>query len=674
MACGLPLQEAEAIALQLERVCDGSAVEAWRTVSHTVLRPTHPFAVHSLLFNAVYRDWDPSQGPPPAWVPTKETVRSTNLRRLMSARGFSSVREFQKWSATHRGDFWRMMIAELGISFFEPPQEIVELAEGRNHPRWLVGARFNIAESCFLAPPERMAIVHQREDGPIETITYAELRSLAGRVSNGLLRAGFNTGDAVAIAMPMTVTAVAIYLGLVQAGLVVVSIADSLAADEIAIRLKIADAKGIFTQDVVHRGGKDLPLYDRAAASSVRAIVVPAGENPAMQLRPGDSAWSDFLADCDQFAPIPCAADDPTNILFSSGTTGEPKAIAWNHASPLKAAADSYIFHDVHPQDRVAWPTNIGWMMGPWLIYASLVNRATMALYDGAPNGRGFGQFITNAGVTILGVVPSLVKTWRSTGCMEGLDWTSIRLFSSTGECSNPDDMRYLMMLAGYKPVIEYCGGTELAGGYIASTLLEPNVPGAFNSASMGMDFTILDESGRPADVGEVFLVPPSIGMSTRLLNGDHDAIYYEESPLGPDGAPLRRHGDAIERLPGGYFRAHGRVDDTMNLGGIKVSSAEIERTLNAIPGVAETAAIAVAPPGGGPSLLWIFAVADQSNADHEPLLAAMRRQLREHLNPLFKIERLVLIDAMPRTASNKIMRRLLRQRAVLEQEAPQSS
>ena len=304
-------------------------------------------------------------------------------------------------------------------------------------------------------------------------------------------------------------------------------------------------------------------------------------------------------------------------------------------------------------------------MMGPWLIYASLINRATMALYDGAPTGRGFGQFVSQAGVSILGVVPSLVKTWRNTSCMKGLDWSAIRHFSSTGECSNADDMLFLMSLAGYKPVIEYCGGTELAGGYIASTLLEPNAPSAFTTAAPGMDFVILDDDSQPGDLGEVFLVPPSIGMSTRMLNRDHDAVYFDGTPRGPDGIELRRHGDAIERLPGGFFRAHGRVDDTMNLGGIKVSSAEIERVLNTLPDVVETAAIAVPPPGGGPSLLEIFAVPSRSDVDAESLLAVMRTRVREELSPLFKIERLTLIDAMPRTASNKVMRRLLRDRSV---------
>ena len=196
----------------------------------------------------------------------------------------------------------------------------------------------------------------------------------------------------------------------------------------------------------------------------------------------------------------------------------------------------------------------------------------------------------------MLGVVPSLVKAWRHTGCMNGLDWSAIKAFSSTGECSNAADMQWLMEQGGGKPVIEYCGGTEIGGAYLTSTLTLPCAPGAFNTPTLGLDVVILNEDGQPADSGEMFIVPPSIGLSTTLLNGDHHAVYFEASPPGPNGEVLRRHGDQMERLPCGGWRALGRADDTMNLGGIKVSSAEIEQVLQSVPGVVETAAIAVSP------------------------------------------------------------------------------
>jgi acetyl-CoA synthetase len=661
IAQGVTAEEARAL---LPRIDDASRARtpanSWRAVSQSVLTPQHPFSLHQFLFAKIFERWDQRQGSPPVWMPTPESIRATNLAQFMFNRRIADYPSLHAWSVQNRAAFWLSFVREIGIRFAEPVKQAYDPESGVQSPRWFVGSKLNIADSCFLASADSPAILHQREGESIQCMTVGELHALANRISNGLIRAGLQPGDAVAIDMPMNAAPVAIYLGLVQAGLVVVSIADSLAPEEVSVRLKLADTKAMFTQDVIRRGGKELPLYQKLiAAEPPRTIVLPAGVALQVPLRDGDLSWDLFLAADDSFTPLPRDPEDLTNILFSSGTTGEPKAIPWTQSTPIKCVADAWFHHDVQPGERIAWPTNLGWMMGPWLIYASLVNRSAMAIYDGAPTGREFGQFISDTRVSLLGVIPSLVKTWRATRCMEGLDWSAIRRFSSTGECSNPDDMFYLMHLAGYKPVIEYCGGTEIAGGYVSSTMVQPNAPSTFTTACMGVDFVIFDESGQPANVGEAFLVPPSIGMSTRLLKRDHDEVYYAGVPKGPGGVVLRRHGDYLERLPNGYYRVHGRADDTMNLGGIKVSSAEIERVLNGLPGVVETAAVAVPPPGGGPSLLWIFAVAPA--ADHGGLLTAMRQALRDHLNPLFKIEGLKILDALPRTASNKVMRRLLR-------------
>ncbi|KAE8695043.1 hypothetical protein F3Y22_tig00110745pilonHSYRG00125 [Hibiscus syriacus] len=154
----------------------------------------------------------------------------------------------------------------------------------------------------------------------------------------------------------------------------------------------------------------------------------------------------------------------------------EPKPIPWTNATPFKAAADAWCHMDIRRGDIVAWPTNIGWMMGPWLMYASLLNGASMALYNGSPLSSGFAMF--DAKVTMLGVVPSIVRTWKSTNCIAGSDWSSIRCsscFSSTGEASNADEYLWLMGRAYYKHVIEYCGGTEIGGGFVYGSFLQPN-------------------------------------------------------------------------------------------------------------------------------------------------------------------------------------------------------
>ena len=676
IACGLEKTEALKITEAVNRILPTQSPTAcWYEISRYILTPQHPFALHQLLYETVYADFDRAKyGPPPVWFPTDEDITEANITRLMAELHIKTYPEFHAWSAANRDTFWRMMIDVLGIKATETYTEAQKDATGISTKL----AKLNIVESCFNASDDAIAIVTQREnDENLSTLTYHELESLTNRVANGLVDIDIEPGDAVAVDMPMTAESVAIYLGIVKAGCVVVGIADSFAPEEIATRLRIGNAKAVFTQDYINRAGKRLPLSEKViAANAPKAVVLSceSGGIVAQTQRENDMTWQDFLSDIETFTAVPCHPDAHTNILFSSGTTGEPKAIPWTHTTPIKCAADAYLHHDIHPGDILAWYTNLGWMMGPWLIYASLINRATIALYDGgSPTERDFGVFVQNAKVSMLGVVPTLVRAWKNTDCMQGLNWHAIRAFSSTGECSNPEEMLYLMSLAGYKPVIEYCGGTEIGGGYITGTRVQPAAPSTFTTPALGLNFLLFDDDGNLSDNGEVFIVSPSLGLSTSLLNADHNEVYFAGTPQ----SNLRRHGDAIERLGNGFeteswlagakYRVLGRVDDTMNLSGIKVSAAEIEEVLNIVSGIQETAAVAISPKDGGPSQLVIYAVLTASGAvpAKQKLHATLQTAISEHLNPLFRIHAVVIVDTLPRTASNKVMRRLLRQQAM---------
>ena len=323
--------------------------------------------------------------------------------------------------------------------------------------------------------------------------------------------------------------------------------------------------------------------------------------------------WDAFLNDNTSFTSVKQSPEELITILFSSGTTGNPKAIPWNHTTPIKGASDAYYHHDIHKNEVVCWPTNLGWMMGPWLVFAALINKASIGLYYGAPLNVAFGTFVQEAKVTMLGVVPSIVKHWKASGCMEGLDWSSIKCFSSTGEVSNPTEMTYLMQLAGGKPVIEYCGGTEIGGGYVTSTVVQDNYPSTFSTQALGTEFVLLNDDNKAAKKGEVFMIPPTMGLSNALLNRDHHKEYYKGTPQYKNHI-LRRHGDAMLQLENGYYKAQGRTDDAMNLGGIKVGSIQIEGVINKLNFVKESAAIAVAPKDGGPSFLVVYYVALQNN------------------------------------------------------------
>lgn len=608
-------------------------------------------------WRTIFSDWPRDRGPCPAWVPDPARIDESNVAGWMRETDCRTVEELHRWSVEHRSDFWEAALDWLDIAFREEPNDVFQPRTDRCSPDVLPGARLNIVESCFQASADQIAVITGRRDGTMEYHTYAELQSLTRRVARFLIEQGYPPGARIGVILPLTFESIAIYLGIILAGRVAVSIADSFAAPEIAQRLRIADAQAVFTCSTLYRAGKELPLADRVREATDLPLLLADDPQAPWRNSPDPPA-------SDQQTVIANAAD-PINILFSSGTTGEPKAIPWNHATAIKCAVDAHLHHDLHPGDVVAWPTNLGWMMGPWLIFATLINRGTIAVYDDAPIGEGFGRFVQDARVNMLGLVPSLVRLWRASGCMESFDWTAIRCFSSTGEASNPSDMFYLSWLAGFRPIIEYCGGTEIGGGYISSTVIQNNVPASFSTPAFGLDIRILDEQHRPADEGELFLVPPSLGLSVELLNRDHDKTYFGDCPTDERGQRLRRHGDYFRRLPGGYFAAGGRADDTMNLGGIKVSSVEIEKTLNSLDEISETAAVAVPFDETGPDQLVVFYVlAAGVSADDEgedALLKKMNEALRSRLNPLFRIGSIRRKDQLPRTASNKVMRRLLR-------------
>lgn len=662
LANGLPYDQVDVITDKLNHILETLPAEAaWNKISHEILLPSHPFQLHLFLFSHIYPDWPAYMDSAPAWIPDSMSIQTTNIAKFMSELDIHDLKTFHSWSINHYEDFWERIITKLQIHFYTKPQKICDLSKGSESPQWLAGAKLNIVNSCFNANPKKNALIFKNKQNHLETMTYVELLRLTNRIANSLVKQGFKPQDKIAIYMPMTVESVAIYLGIIKMGGVVVSIADSFSHEEIITRLRITEAKAIFTQDHIIRLGKKIPLYAKViSANAPTAIVVAAEEVISIALRSGDLNWDAFLVTNDHFEAVSCSPNTHINILFSSGTTGDPKAIPWNHTTAIKCASDGYFHQDIQTDDIVAWPTNLGWMMGPWVIFATLLNQATLAVYHDVPRDKAFGEFVQDAKVTILGVVPALVSAWRQTHCMEGLDWSSIKTFTSTGECSNPEDMLYLMSLAGYKPIIEYCGGTEIGGAYISSTLIEKNYPSIFTTPTIGSHFVIIDETGNLTNNGEIALIPTSMGLSTELINFDHHKIYYADMPKLA-GTILRRHGDQAYRFTNGTYCLLGRVDDTMNLGGIKTSSAEIERVLTGIDSIHETAAIAVTPAHHGPSHLVIYATA-KNNPSKENIKKTMQSRINQHLNPLFKIHDIVFIDEIPKTASNKIMRRILRQ------------
>ncbi len=636
---------------------------AWAELRTGVLAdPYFPFDVHREVYRLTFDGRKKNAGPPPAWSPAPEYAAQTNIGRMMRELNFRRYDNFHRWSVQEHSAFWARAIEKVGIKFKREPHRIVDISGGVESPDWLPGAEMNIVDSCFKADPERTALVYDEEGGiGAAELTYGRLGQLVNRVARAADEL-LGKDDRVALYMPMTPESIAAYLGIIKSGRAVVGIADTAAPEELRKKVELGGASAVITIDSYRKDGRVHKIYEKVTAAGIRkAVVVPSRAGEQTPLRGTDMAWDDFLSESTVFESVPKRPSDITNILFSSGTTKDPKVIPWTHVTPIKSIVDGYFHHDIQPDDTLAWPTSFGWMMGPWLTYAGLVNNATMAVFNGSAVSREFGEFVSRRGVTMLGTVPKLVKKWRESGVMERperVDWSKIKLFSSTGETSNPEDYLWLMWLAGYKPVVEYCGGTEIGGGYITGTLMQPASPGTFSTAALGLDFVLFDEERRFTEMGEVGLVPPSIGLSDTLLNYDHRAEYFEGMPRGPCGDILRRHGDHVEALGRGYFRHHGRMDDMINIGGVKTSSEQVRHHLLSHPGVADCKPFSVDVDGSGQHVLVVYVVPrDLGGAGREKMADDFNSIIKKGMDPLLAhVRDVVLVDVLPQAGPGKTM------------------
>ncbi|WMJ72996.1 AMP-binding protein [Cytophagaceae bacterium ABcell3] len=609
-----------------------------------------------------------SEEVPIAWVPDESTVERSNIARLMHGLDIPTYKKLHQWSVENREAFWERTINFLDIKFSKPFTKVMDLSKGVENPEWLSGATLNIVESCLQGRKEQDAIVYALEGAAnIERVTYEALGKKVKQFASGLESVGFQKGDRIVLYIPLCMEAVVAYLGIIKAGMVVVSVADSFSATELRKRIEMTDASGVVCCDGYTYGGRYLDVISRVREAVPEKLIFCrlAGED---EKKSGEMYFEELLGN-DAFQAVEAKPDDLINILFSSGTTKEPKAIPWTHLTPIKCASDGFYHQDIKPEDVVTWTTGMGWMMAPWLIFATLINKATMAIYTGAATGEDYASFVKEARVSVLGTIPSVVKAWRAKDFHKKVDW-KVRLWSSTGEPSNPEDYFYLMYLSGFKaPIVEYCGGTEIGGAYITGTVVQPASPSVFTTPALGLDFYLLDQQGKPVGegvAGEVFIVPPSIGLTQKLLNRDHHEEYYQHVPAGPNGEALRKHGDAFEvheEMGVEFFKSSGRVDDAMNLGGIKISAVEIEEVLNKHEDVFECAAVAIAGAGGGPEKLVVYVKPLVKNIDLNILKKEMQDKLSKELNPLFRIFDVVKTENLPRTASNKLMRRVLRNR-----------
>ena len=625
-----------------------------------------PFDVILQGFTQIFSEKDI----PIIWTPDQYPIVS-NLSSRMSALNVTYP-EFYKWSVENKTDFWEHIIKSIPLKMSRPYSSVLTERENPDETIWLKDAQFNIIESCFQAKPNQVAIYYQSENSKeITSITYGALQAKVIAYATAMQEKGFTYQDRIILYIPFSIEAIASYLALIYIGAEPVLVADSFSSAELRKRIDIIHAKAVITTDHYWYADKKINVLTKVLEANPEKIILHTSEiTESISIRniSSDILLSDLLKSTVPAAtPYYHSSSDTISILFSSGTTKEPKALPWKATTPIKCAADGKLLQDIHEGDVVTWTSGMGWMMAPWLIFASLLNKASIAIYNGAYSKKEFIDFTIQTKVSILGTIPSVVKSWRAQNFGKIPNW-NIRVFSSTGEPSDTEDYLYLLFMNDFKaPIIEYCGGTEIGGGYISSAVVLPNALAHFNTAAPGSQFILVNENKEVVSntgSGEVFLLPPSIGLSQQLLNKNHYEEYYADQPNIKGYTLLRKHGDGfyVHQLDGiSYYKSIGRTDDSMNLGGIKISSIEIETLINKHPAVFESAAIASQDKNGGPEKLIIIIHPNTEIADVSALHNELQKMIQKELNPLFKISAIYFKENFPRTASNKLMRKELR-------------
>ena len=612
------------------------------------------------------------------WRPTPELIAQSHLKRFMERQGIGSLDELMRRSSSDIAWFWEAVLQELDIQFYSPYSRIVDLSRGLPWPHWCVGGEMNVIHNCLdkqdgTLADSHIAIRWEGEEGAVRTLTCAELRREVNRAANALRSLGLGKGDAIGVFMPMIPEIVVAMLAIIKMGGIFLPLFSGFGAQAVASRLVDAEAKALFTADGLYRRGRAVPMKpvaDEAAAT------VPTLQHFIVFQRIGLSVAWDRRRDHWWHELIPCrsadaptertGAEDPLMIIYTSGTTGRPKGAVHTHCGfPVKAAQDILLGFDLHRDETLYWVTDMGWMMGPWLVFGTLLLGATMVLYDGAPDYPGperLWALVERHRVTTLGLSPTLVRTLLKHGeaPVRAHDLSSLRKFGSTGEPWNPDPWLWLFNVAGSGrlPIINYSGGTEISGGILMSNVLAPLKPCSFAGPAPGMAADVTDEHGQSVrgQVGELVIRQPWIGMTRGFWKDPQRYLdtYWSRFPNA------WVHGDWAATDADGFWYIVGRSDETIKLAGKRVGPAEVESILVAHPAVNEAAAIGVPDEIKGEALVC-FCVLKPGHAPGEALRAQLKARLTEELGKPFAPREVKFVRGLPKTRNAKIMRRAIR-------------
>ncbi|HYF01621.1 MAG TPA: AMP-binding protein [Planctomycetota bacterium] len=609
------------------------------------------------------------------WRPSPELVERANVTRFMRRHGIPDYETLLRRSVEDTSWFWRAALEDLGVVWDRPYEKVQE--GGFPWATWFVGGKLNLVTNCLerRASQNRPALIWEGDGGERRTWTYAELRREALRVADALRALGVKPGDAVGIYMPMVPEIVAAFFGCLAVGAVAVPVFSAFGAPALAMRLRDAQAKVLFTADGVSRRGKQAPLKpeaDLAVAEcpSIEKVVVFRRLGIDVPMGPKDVSWDALVGAAPETGGVASLdAEHPCMVIYTSGTTGKPKGTVHTHAGVLAQTAKELGYgFDVKPDDVFFWVTDIGWMMGPWEMVGVTFHGAALVIFEGAPNHPNpdrLWEIVERHKVTHLGVSPTAIRLLKSSP----LDWvarhdlSSLRMLGSTGEPWDPDSWMWFFEHVGGRrcPIINISGGTEIMGCHLMPLPISDLKPCTLRGPGLGMDVDVFDDDGRPirGGIGHLVCKKPAPSMTKGFLN---DPERYLETYFSKFGRDVWYHGDWAKIDEDGFWFLYGRSDDTIKIAGKRVGPAEVEAALIEHPAVAEAAAIGVPHELKGEALVC-FAVLKPGQAPSEPLRAELVEQVVRHMGKTLRPEAVKFAARLPKTRSAKIVRAAIRRR-----------
>jgi acetoacetyl-CoA synthetase len=590
------------------------------------------------------------------WEPPSELVERAVMTRYMRwlDRGFADYDALWRWSVDDLEGFWGSI-----WEFFGVDSEYERVLADPTMPGavWFPGARLNYAEHAFRGKDDSaVAIVHAGELRDQAELTWGELREQVRQIAGGLRALGVEPGDRVAAYVPNVPEAIAAFLACASLGAVWSSCSPDFGARSVVDRFAQIEPKVLIAVDGYRYNGRD---FDRSGVvASIHEEV--GGELVRLGYLDGSGWQEGFLRDEPmEFERVPF--DHPLWVLYSSGTTGLPKAIVQGQGGILIEHLKKLNLHvDAQSGDRLFWYTTTGWMMWNFLV-SGLLTEAAIVLYDGSPGHPDLGvlwDLAESTGTTCFGTSASYISSCMKDGVEpgEGRDLSKLRAVGSTGSPLSPEGFRWVYEHVGADTwLFSTSGGTDVCSAFVGGCPLVPVYEGELQARALGAAVESWDPEGNPliGEVGELVLTEPMPSMPLYLWN-DPDGERYRESYF--DTYPgVWRHGDWIEITERGTAIISGRSDSTINRGGIRMGTAEIYRAVLALDEVTDALVVDV-PREGGDAFMPLFVVLREGAELDDELVAAIRKRIREDCSPRHVPNEVVAVAEVPRTLSGKVL------------------